>query len=240
MGLYGGSLLWVGFEEGIDQGVRKSGRSYMEVVRGEEPRNIPRARIEIKEEEIRKNVCRLKHCLIAKWNPKSAREEELERLGWTAAKAWGLKGSLGLARMGKGCALLEFEMVEEAKRVLAAGVRAIGGIQLGLEMWSPSYGCCTEGKEGNDAWCGGFVGVDPLTEKKEDLEWARIQVKRTGGTLPCSMEIEVEGDIYTVFLWWEISPAIRKNRDGQQRREVGDDVDSRAGWRVGESGTEPR
>ena len=193
------SLLWVGFrseEEVIDQGVGNSGRSYLEVVRGSEPRNIPRARIEIKEEEIRNNVCRLKHCLIAKWNPKSAREEELASLGWTTAKTWGLKGRLGLARMGKGCALLEFEMAEEAKRVLAAGVRAVGGIQLGLEMWSPSYGCCTEDKERNDAWvrilglpislwvpsvlrrvgeeCGGFLGVDPLTEKKEDLEWARI------------------------------------------------------------------
>nr|CAN67219.1 hypothetical protein VITISV_037167 [Vitis vinifera] len=193
------SLLWVGFrseEEVIDQGVGNSGRSYLEVVRGSEPRNIPRARIEIKEEEIQNNVCRLKHCLIVKWNPKSAREEELASLGWTAAKTWGLKGRLGLARMGKGCALLEFEMAEEAKRVLAAGVRAVGGIQLGLEMWSPSYGCCTEDKERNDAWvrilglpislwvpsvlrrvgeeCGGFLGVDPLTEKKEDLEWARI------------------------------------------------------------------
>ena len=193
------SLLWVGFrseEEVIDQGVGNSGRSYLEVVRGSEPRNIPRARIEIKEEEIQNNVCSLKHCLIVKRNPKSAREEELASLGWTTAKTWGLKGRLGLARMGKGCALLEFEMAEEAKRVLAAGVRAVGGIQLGLEMWSPSYGCCTEDKEGNVAWvrilglpislwvpsvlrrvgeeCGGFLGVDPLTEKKEDLEWARI------------------------------------------------------------------
>ena len=51
----------------------------------------------------------------------------------------------------------------------------------------------------------------------------------------------MEGEIYTVSLWWEIPPAIRKNRDGQQRREVRDDADPRAGWRVGEksgAGTE--
>ncbi|RVW37982.1 hypothetical protein CK203_084181 [Vitis vinifera] len=42
-------------------------------------------------------------------------------IGWSAARAWGLKGKLGLARLGKGCALLEFETVEEAERVLAAG-----------------------------------------------------------------------------------------------------------------------
>ncbi|KAL6335467.1 hypothetical protein AAG906_029710 [Vitis piasezkii] len=38
------------------------------------------------------------------------------------------------------------------------------------------------------------------------------------------MEIGVEGEIYIVSLWWEIPP----------RREVRDDVDPRAGWRVGE------
>ena len=260
MGVYGGIPVVGRFrreEEVVDQGVGNSGRSYLEVARGSEPRNIPRARIEIKEEEIRNNVCRLKQCLIAKWNPKSAREEELASLGWAAAKAWGLKGRLGLARMGKGCALLEFEMVEEAKRVLAAGVRAVGGIQLGLEIWSPSYGCCTEDEERNDAWvrilglpislwvplvlrrvgeeCGGFLGVDPITEKKEELEWARIQVKRIGGALSSSMEIGVEGVIYIVSLWWEIPPATRKKQgDAQQRREVRDDAEPRAGWRVGE------
>ena len=116
-----------------------------------------------------------------------------------------MKGKLGLARLGKGCALLEFETVEEAKRVLAAGVRSMGGTQLGLEMWSPSFGCSAENEDRKDAWvrilglpislwvtsilrrvgeeCGGFLGIDPLTERKEDLEWARIQVKLNGG--PC-------------------------------------------------------
>ncbi|KAL6322566.1 hypothetical protein AAG906_009876 [Vitis piasezkii] len=232
------SLLWVGFrreEEVVVQGVGVSGRSYLEVVRGPESRNTSRARIEIKEEEIRNNVSKLKQCLIAKWNTKSTREEELASLGWSAAKAWGLKGNLGLARMGKGCALLEFEMVEEARRVLAARVREVGGIQLGLEMWSPSFGCCAEEEDRNVAWvrilglpislwvpsvlrkvgeeCGGFLGIDPLTEKKEELEWARIQVKMIGGALPSSVEIGVEGEIYVVSLWWEIPPAIRKKHE---------------------------
>ncbi|RVW85328.1 hypothetical protein CK203_045582 [Vitis vinifera] len=227
MGVYGGIPVVGRFrreEEVVDQGVGNSGRSYLEVARGSEPRNIPRARIEIKEEEIRNNVCRLKQCLIAKWNPKSAREEELASLGWAAAKAWGLKGRLGLARMGKGCALLEFEMVEEAKRVLAAGDPG------------PSYFAVgAVGPEESGEECGGFLGVDPITEKKEELEWARIQVKRIGGALSSSMEIGVEGVIYIVSLWWEIPPATRKKQgDAQQRREVRDDAEPRAGWRVGE------
>ncbi|RVW38810.1 hypothetical protein CK203_074155 [Vitis vinifera] len=235
--------------------------SMVESLLGSESRIISRARIEIKEEEIRNNVSRLKQCLIAKWNPKSAREEELASLGWSAARAWGLKGKLGLARMGKGCALLEFETVEEAKRVLAAGVRAVGGIQLGLELWSSSFGCFAEDGDRKEAWvrilgrpislwvpsvlrrvgeeCGGFLGIDPLTERKEELEWARVQVKMNGGALPSSLEIGVEGEIYVVSLWWEIPPAIRKEQgDGrdvfrQQRGEVRGGVDPREGWRVG-------
>ena len=183
------SLRRVGFwleEKEIDQGVRDSGRSYVEVVKGSELRDTTRVRVETKEEEIRNNVSRLKQCLIGKWNPKSAREEDLARLGWSVARAWGLKGKLGLARLGKGCALLEFETVEEAKRVLASGVRSVGGTQLGLEMWSPRFGCSAEGEDRKEAWvrilglpislwvpsilrrvgeeCSGFLGIDPLTE----------------------------------------------------------------------------
>ena len=187
--------LWLEEKE-IDQRVRDSGRSYVEVVKGSELRDTTRVRVETKEEEIRNNVSRLKQCLIGKWNPRSAREEDLARLGWSAARAWGLKGKLGLARLGKGCALLEFETVEEAKRVLASGVRSVGGTQLGLERWSPKFGCSSEGEDRKEAWvrilglpislwvpsilrrvgdaCGGFLGIDPLTERKEDLEWARI------------------------------------------------------------------
>ena len=50
----------------------------------------------------------------------------------------------------------------------------------------------------------------------------------------------MEGEVYVVSLWWEISPEIRKKqgdgRDGfgRQREEVRGGGDSRAGWRVGE------
>ena len=69
------SLRRVGFwleEKEIDQGVRDSGRSYVEVVKGSELRDTTRVRVETKEEEIRNNVSRLKQCLIGKWNPKLA------------------------------------------------------------------------------------------------------------------------------------------------------------------------
>ena len=137
--------LWFEKKE-TDQEVKVSGRLYVEVVKGLECRDASRVRVEVKGEEIRGNVSRLEHCLVGKWNPRSAQEEDLERLGWSVARAWGLKGKLGLARLGKGCALMEFEIVEEAKRVLASGERLVGGIQLGLEMWSPKFGCSSEGE----------------------------------------------------------------------------------------------
>ncbi|RVW16721.1 hypothetical protein CK203_076389 [Vitis vinifera] len=49
----------------------------------------------------------------------------------------GLKGKLGLARLEKEWVLLEFELVEEARRVLTSGKRSARGIQVGLEFWNP-------------------------------------------------------------------------------------------------------
>ena len=250
-------------EKESDQGVRESGKLYAEVVKGLELRDTTRFRVEIKEEETKNNVSRLRQCLIGKWSPSSAREEDLACLGWAAARAWGLRGKLGLARLGKGCALLEFEKAEEAEKVLASGERLVGGIQMGLEVWSPKFGCAPEGENRKEAWvrivglpislwvpsilkrmgeaCGGFLDVDPLTERKEDMEWARIRVKLPEGVLPSSMEIGVEGEVYAVTLWWEILPEIRKKKGdgrdgcGRQRGEVRGEEEPRAGWRVGEN-----
>ncbi|RVW44145.1 hypothetical protein CK203_089388 [Vitis vinifera] len=217
-------------EKESDQGVRESGKLYAEVVKGSELRDTTRFRVEIKEEETKNN---------------------------------GLRGKLGLARLGKGCALLEFEKAEEAEKVLASGERLVGGIQMGLEVWSPKFGCAPEGENRKEAWvrivglpislwvpsilkrmgeaCGGFLDVDPLTERKEDMEWARIRVKLPEGVLPSSMEIGVEGEVYAVTLWWEILPEIRKKKGdgrdgcGRQRGEVRGEEEPRAGWRVGEN-----
>ena len=220
------SLRNVGFwfeKKENNQEVRVTGKSYAEVVKGLECRDATRVRVEVKGEEIRSNVSRLEHCLVGKWNPRSAREEDLERLGWSVASAWGLKGKLGMARLGKRCVLLEFEIVEEAKRVLASGERSVGGIQLGLEQWSLKFGCSTEKKARNEAWvrilglpislwvpsilrrvreaCGGFLGIDSSTERKEDLEWAKVLIKTNGEDLPSTLEIGVEREVYALFLW---------------------------------------
>ena len=51
----------------------------------------------------------------------------------------------------------------------------------------------------------------------EELEWTRVLIKTNGDDLSSTLEIRVEEEIYTLSLWWEISPSLRKkqgdNRD---------------------------
>ena len=230
--------------------------SYAEIVKRTRGRVGNSVRVEVRGEEINKNLNKLEHCLVGSWNSTSARGEDLERLGWLMADVWGLKGKLGLARLEKGRVLLEFELVGEAKRVLFSGKRSVGGIQLGLERWDSRSGCEEEGEIKNEVWvrifglpvslwvpsilrrvgeeCGGFLDVDPQTENLEELQWARILVKTNDGDLPSMLEIGVGGVRYSLTLWWEIRPKIRDNREsfGRSEGEVRGDADSRAGVRV--------
>ena len=143
-----------------------------------------------------------------------------------------VEGSLGFRKISlRNQALLGKWFWRFSNESHSLWVRILG---LPISLWVPSI-LRRVGEE-----CGGFLGIDPLTERKEDLEWPRIQVKINGRALPSSLEIGVEGEIYVVSLWWEIPPAIRKKqgdgRDefGRQRGEVRGDGDPRAGWRVGE------
>ncbi|RVW97081.1 hypothetical protein CK203_030022 [Vitis vinifera] len=147
-------------EKEVDQGVRDSGRSYVEVARGSELRDTSRARVETKEEEIRNNVSRLKQCLID-----GGRSQEGSRRG----------GEInGRDPTGLGDVEPEFGCSAENEDRKDAWVRILG---LPISLWVTSI-LRRVGEE-----CGGFLGIDPLTERKEDLEWARIQVKLNGG--PC-------------------------------------------------------
>ena len=95
---------------------------------------------------------KLEHCVVASWRARSGGEDDLEKLGQIWAKSWDLKGSLGLAKLDKERALLEFEDLEEARCVVSSGNRAMEGIQVGLEHWSPRSGCWAEEEERKEAW----------------------------------------------------------------------------------------
>ena len=186
----------------------------------------------------------------------------MDELGRLLANSWGLRGKLGLARLEKNRVLLEFEFLDEAKRVLSSGKRSMGGLHLGLEHWSPRTDCREEEEIRNEAWvkivglpislwdptilrrvgekCGGFIASDPRTEKLEELQWARILVKMNGESLPSVLEIGIEKDVYSLGLWWELKPSLRKamvdSRETTERKsgEVRGDDSSRAGLHVEE------
>ena len=126
----------------------------------------------------------------------------------------------------------------EARKVFAAGKRLVGGIQVELELWSPSFECLEEGEIRKEVWvrvkglplslwvptilrrvgdeCGGFEAMDPSTEKMENLRWARIFVKMKRGELPSALEIEIERISYNLPLWWEVLPSIRQKPEGHR------------------------
>ncbi|KAJ9696885.1 hypothetical protein PVL29_008886 [Vitis rotundifolia] len=234
-------------------------KSFAEVLK--QPGRKERAtRVEVREKELSRNLNKLTHCLVGSWNPSLWWGDDLKCWGTQLMEIWGLKGSLGLAKLERGKALMEFEFLEEADRALSLGSISVGGIHLHMERWSPQSGCSTEKEKRGEAWvrivglpvslwdreilrrigeeCGGFLAVDPQTEKLGELQWARILVKTIGEERPNEVEVWVEDLCYSLTLWWEVRPVLRKVSAGLRGRiagtggEVGGEADARAGKRV--------
>ena len=154
---------------------------------------------------------------------------------------------------------MEFEDLEEARRVVSSRNRSMGGFQVGLEHWNPRSGCWVEADVGKEVWvrivglpillwslmilkrardeCGGFITVDEQTKTMGELQWARILVKSRGEARPSVLEIEVEEEVYALSLWWECRPVLRrKHREEAGRKSVEVRVDgaSRAEQRMAE------
>ena len=154
------------------------------------------------------------------------------------AKLWGLKGNLGLAKLEDGKALLEFELITEAVKALDMAEISVGGFVMRLEKWSPMSGWSMEEEKEREAWvrivglpislwnrdilskigegCGGFLGIDVKTERMEELQWARIRVRRNEEKIPNMVEIWVENMCYSLTLWWETRPALRVLPTGEK------------------------
>ena len=214
--------------------------------------------VKAKREETIGLLQKLECCVVASWKNSSG-GEDLEKLGQFWAKSWDLRGNLGLAKLEKERVLLEFEELEEARRVVSSGNRSMGGVQVGLEFWNPRSGCWAEEEERKEVWvrivglpislwnpvilkrvgdeCGGYIIVDEQTKTMGELQWARILVKSRGECRPSVLEIEVEEEIYVMSLWWECRPVLRRNRrqeTGRQNMEVRGEGASRTKQRVEE------
>ncbi|WKA02558.1 hypothetical protein VitviT2T_020733 [Vitis vinifera] len=104
------------------------GRSYATIVKRPLSGNPNVIVVKVKKEESIGLLQKLEHCVVASWRDRSRGEDDLEKLGQIWAKSWDLKGSLGLAKLDKERVLLEFENLEEARRVVSSGNRAMEGI----------------------------------------------------------------------------------------------------------------
>ena len=66
-------------------------------------------------------------------------------------------------------------------------------------------------------------------EKMKDFQWARILIKTKNEDLSSTLDIVVEEACYSLSLWWEIRPEMRKvstgsRSNGRSRGEVKGDV----------------
>ena len=233
------------------------GGSFAAMVRKPPMGKLNVAAIKVKKEESEVLKRKLKNCVVASWRDGTGGVDDIEKWGKFWAKSWNLKGNLGLAKLNKRKALLEFEDLEEARRVVASGSCAWEGTQVRLEHWSLRSGCWAEGEERRDVWvrivglpislwsseilrrvgdaCGGFITADENTRLMRDLQWARILVKWGGEARPNVLEIEGEEESYVVPLWWEWWPVLRRkcrNEADRQSREVRGEKETRAGQRV--------
>ena len=104
------------------------GRSYVTVAKRPPWGNPNLIAVKAKREETLGFLQKLEHCVVVSWKASSGGEEDLESLGKLWAKSWGLRGNLGLAKLEKERFLLEFEDLEEARRVVSSGNRSMGGL----------------------------------------------------------------------------------------------------------------
>ncbi|RVW66412.1 hypothetical protein CK203_066326 [Vitis vinifera] len=204
-------------------------RTFTEVVKRPICRVINPVQVKVWREEIQRNLEKLEHRVVGSWNPRSRDEEDLEKLGRFLASSWGLKGSLGWQnwREAESCWNLNIwkklngEEEEESNEIW---VRIFG---LPVSLWNPTV----LRRVGDE--CGGFIDIDSKTKKLEELQWARILVRSDGGDKPSTLEIGIEEEVFTLALWWELRPSVKKLRvDSRRWGEVRDDNISRSGSRV--------
>lgn len=235
-------------------------KTYAEAITMASGKESSVARVEVTKEEMGRNLSKLEHCIVGSWNPNDVKGDKLRGWGTQLARIWRLKGNLGLAKMEKGKVLMEFEIQAEAEQAAKSGSVLVGGLSLQLEKWRPETGCRREGDRSSEAWvrviglpvslwergilrkigdaCGGFLAMDHQTEEMEELQWARLLVKRNGEVRPNEVEVWVEGSCFLITLWWEIRPIMKAPANGRKGKavvmgtEVGGDEHARARERV--------
>ena len=169
-------------KKGRDVSEAINGETYAEAAVQSKEKEIAVVRVELCKRELSRNMGKLAHCLVGSWDPSSGKGDDLRDWGTKLAKFWSLKGNLGIAKLERGKALLEFEVLAEVEKALKFGGFSCVGSPLSLQKWRPESGCLQEGEKRNEAWvrvlglpvslwerdilrrigdaCGGFIDID--------------------------------------------------------------------------------
>ena len=168
---------------------------------------------------------------------------------------------MSFSNLGSGLFLVEFEVAEEAERVLRRGIQRFEDKLFHLERWGPEVGCFRVRVHINQCWVrvvglpihfwsqevfrklgdsyGGFVAMDNNTTNFEQLQWAKLLVRTEGKDLPESLQLVVGSSCFAIQLWWEVPPwvSVVVSSQGKERSKVRDEgeVESRVGSSVGQS-----
>ncbi|KAL6350788.1 hypothetical protein AAG906_031374 [Vitis piasezkii] len=202
------------------------GKSFAEVVKQNHSTGEEVARVRVDNSALCVNLEKLAHCLVGCWNSTRGGGEDLR----------------SLAKLEDGKALLEFGLLSEAEKALDMAEISVGGFVIRLEKWSPRLGCLMEEEKVREAWvrivglpislwnrdilskvgeaCGGFLGLDAKTERMEELQWARIRVRKIEEKTPNMVEIWVGDMCYSLTLWWETRPTLSVSPTGGKGKAV--------------------
>ncbi|RVW68018.1 hypothetical protein CK203_064833 [Vitis vinifera] len=173
-------------------------KTYADAVRKSPGRVGQSVWIEVEEGEVRGRIEQMSQCLVGWWGPSLALFPEMEYVRSWALKHWALKGNLRVATLGRGLLLFDFELPDEAERVLARGLRIFKENVLVLERWNPEVF-----KRIGDEF-GGFIAADKSS--LHEMQWARLLVRCVDREMPNTAHIVVGSGCYSLQLWWESSP----------------------------------
>ncbi|RVX01710.1 hypothetical protein CK203_024397 [Vitis vinifera] len=185
----------VGAKEGRRVEEKKKGeentRSFVEVAKAKAGRIGDAVWIQLGGRALKGRDEQLGRCLVGRWETEDKQCPNLDCLKLWGRSLWNLKGGVRFSYLGGTYFLAEFELAEEAERVLRRGNRRVHDKHFQLERWGPEAGCFRHGVHKNLCWvravglplnfwnqevfrklgdsCGGLVAVDEDTTNFSQL-----------------------------------------------------------------------
>ncbi|RVW29093.1 hypothetical protein CK203_112343 [Vitis vinifera] len=189
--LWPGSVEAEGSPKGSVEGKGVETMSFADAVKATPRRACESVWLEVGEKEMCGRLEQLRHCLIGRWGSISTPLPELDYVRSWTRQNWEVKGKMTIAVLGRGIMMFDFELAQEAERVLARGKRSIKENCLILDRWNPEVGCLCKISNAVEAWvrvvelllhfwslevfkrigdgCGGFIAVDEETKSMVGL-----------------------------------------------------------------------